>query len=274
MSVRSIVCMVACGWFSVSAYAQTPSPTASAKPSTESAKPAREPGLYATITTSMGTIVAKLFEEESPKTVKNFADLAMGRKTWVDPKTQARVKRPLYNGLIFHRVIPGFMIQTGDPEGTGMGGTDVIPDEFHPSLMFDRPGRLGMANAGLGTGSSQFFITEVPTPHLNGKHTIFGQVVEGQDVVEKIARVPASPDNNRPNTPVRMTRVTVARVGAAPAGAKPAGAKPARAKPARTKPTSRAKPTSGAPAAGTATPTTGAPKPASSRTKPVADPVK
>jgi cyclophilin family peptidyl-prolyl cis-trans isomerase len=246
---------------SVLAYAQTPAPPAAAKPATEAAKPAREPGLYATITTSQGTIVAKLFEEESPKTVKNFADLAMGRKEWPDPKTKTRVKRPLFNGLIFHRVIPGFMIQTGDPEGTGMGGTDRIPAEFHPSLTFDRPGRLGMANAGgdPSTGSSQFFITEVPTPHLNGLHPIFGQVVEGQDVVTKIAHVPTNAEN-RPNTPVKMLRVTVARVGPPPAGAKPAAAKPSAAKP---KPgTSKPKPT------------TAKPKPAATKPKPVTEPAK
>ena len=210
-------------------YAQESAKPA-APPATEAAKPAREPGLYMTMTTSMGTIVAKLFDAEAPKTVKNISDLAMGRKEWTDPKTRQRVKRPLYNGLIFHRVIPGFMIQGGDPTGTGNGGTDVIPDEFHPSLTFDRPGRLGMANAGPGTGSCQFFITEVPTPHLNGKHTIFGQVVEGQDVVEKIARVPRNAED-RPITPVRMVRVTVKREGPPPAGAKPAAAKPSAAKP-------------------------------------------
>jgi cyclophilin family peptidyl-prolyl cis-trans isomerase len=217
--------------------AQTPAgeKTASAAKTVDPAKPDREPGLYATITTSMGTIVAKLFEKESPITVKNFTDLAMGRKLWTDPATKQRVKRPLYNGLIFHRVIPGFMIQTGDPLGTGMGGTEAIPDEFDPSLAFDRPGRLGMANAGPGTGSSQFFITEVPTPHLNGRHTIFGQVVEGQDVVEKIARVPRNA-NDKPNTAVRMVRVSVTRVGPAPAVTKPAAAKPAAAKPKATKP--------------------------------------
>ena len=201
--------VVACSVFASFVFAQeggqaaAPKPAAEgAKPAADPAKPEREPGLYATITTSMGTIVAKLFETESPKTVKNFADLAMGRKLWTDPKTGQRTKRPLYNGLIFHRVIPGFMIQGGDPLGTGTGGTDVIPDEFNPSLTFDRPGRFGMANAGPGTGSSQFFITEVPTPHLNGLHTIFAQVVEGQDVVDKIARVPRvrgrQADNRRP----------------------------------------------------------------------------
>lgn len=230
MSVRSVFSVAACGLFAALAFAQEGAQPAAVKPATEPAKPAREPGLYATITTSQGTIVAKLFETESPKTVKNFTDLALGRKLWTDPKTNQRTKRPLYNGLTFHRVIPGFMIQGGDPQGTGMGGTDVIPDEFHPTLTFDRPGRFGMANAGPGTGSSQFFITEAPVAHLNGRHTIFGQVVEGQDVVEKIARVPRGA-NDKPNTAVRMVRVSVKREGPAPASLAPAKPKPTAAKP-------------------------------------------
>lgn len=201
-------------------------------------KPALEPGLYATITTSMGPVTLRLYEKESPITVRNFTDLAAGNKEWLDPKTNQRVKRPLYDGLIFHRVIPGFMIQGGDPTGTGSGGTDPIPDEFDPSLQFDRPGRLAMANAGPQTGSCQFFITEGPTAHLNGRHTIFGQVVEGQEVVEKIARVPRSSED-RPYTPVRIVRVAVRRVGT-PAKPKPGApkAKPAAAKP----PASKVKP--------------------------------
>ncbi len=184
--------------------------------------PARENGLYATIGVShgkepMGRIVLKLYEAESPITVRNFVDLALGRKAWSDPKTGARVRRPLYNGLTFHRVIPGFMIQGGDPLGNGTGGTAVIKDEFHPTLKFDIPGRLAMANAGPNTGSCQFFITEVPTPHLNGKHTIFGQVVEGQDLVGKIARVSRGA-NDKPVTPVIMTKVSIERVGPAPEG--------------------------------------------------------
>ena len=210
--------------------------TQPAKPAApDAAKPARDPGLYVTIVTNHGTIVGKLFEKESPITVRNFVALAQGRKAWTDPKTGQRVTRPLYTGLTCHRVIPDFMIQCGDPQGTGMGGTDVIPDEFHPSLSFDQPGRFGMANAGPGTGSSQFFITEVPTPHLNGKHTIFGQVLEGMEVVRTIARVPTGA-NNKPRTAVRMTRVTIERVGPAPAAAKPAAAKPKAAKPKATKP--------------------------------------
>jgi cyclophilin family peptidyl-prolyl cis-trans isomerase len=253
MSVRSVLSVAACSVFTSFVFAQAgaqpaapKSATEGAKPAADPAKPAREPGLYATITTSMGTIVAKLFEAEAPKTVKNFADLAMGRKMWTDPKTGQRTKRPLYNGLTFHRVIPGFMIQGGDPLGNGTGGTDVIPDEFHPSLTFDRPGRFGMANAGPGTGSSQFFITEVPTPHLNGLHTIFGQVVEGQDVVDKIARVPRVA-GDKPTTLVRIIRVNVKREGPAAVKPKPTAAKPGVAKPKATTP--KAKPSAAKPAA-------------------------
>jgi peptidyl-prolyl cis-trans isomerase A (cyclophilin A) len=150
---------------------------------------------------------------KSPITVKNFMDLALGRKEWTDPKTSQRVKRPLYPGTIFHRVIPGFMIQGGDPTGTGMGGTDTIPEEFDPSLSFDTPGKFGMAKASApGTGSCQFFITEAPTPHLNGLHTVFAQVVEGQDVVEKIARLPRD-GNDKPNMPPKILKITFLRVG-------------------------------------------------------------
>lgn len=212
---------------------------AAVKPKPAAAKPAPpEPGLYATIRTSMGPISVRLYEKESPITVQNFVDLATGKKEFTDPETNQRVKRPLYNGLTFHRVIPGFMIQGGDPEGDGTGGTDEIPDEFHPSLTFDRPGRLAMANAGPRTGSSQFFITEVPTPHLNGRHTIFGQVVSGQAVVEKIVRVPTV-ENDRPKTPVKIVSVTFRRVGPGqqPSAAKPKPAvrKPKTAKPAAPK---------------------------------------
>jgi peptidyl-prolyl cis-trans isomerase A (cyclophilin A) len=176
-----------------------------------------EPGLYATIDTSMGYITVKLFEKEAPLTVANFVGLARGTKAWTDPVTEQRVHLPLYNGTIFHRVIPGFMIQGGDPTGTGMGGTDVIKDEFTPNLAFDRVGRLAMGNAGPGTGSCQFFITEVPTPHLNGLHTIFGQVVQGQEVVGRIARVPKTGD--KPITPILINAITFQRKPASPASA-------------------------------------------------------
>ncbi len=192
--------------------AQAPPAAAPAPP------PAREPGLYATIVTNQGSITVKLFEKEAPITVRNFTGLALGRKAFTDPKTRQRVTRPFYNGLTFHRVIPGFMIQGGDPLGDGTGGTDVIPDEFHPTLKFDQPGRLAMANAGPKTGSCQFFITEVPTPSLNGQHTIFGQVIEGQDVVSKIARVPRNAED-KPRVAVRILKVSVKREGPPPAPA-------------------------------------------------------
>lgn len=149
-----------------------------------------KPGLYAIFHTSKGNITCILFENEAPKTVANFVGLANGTKEWTDPKTGKKVKKRFYDGLIFHRVIPKFMIQGGDPEGTGRGGPGYsFEDEFHPDLKFDRPGKLAMANAGPNTNGSQFFITDVPTPWLNNKHTIFGQVVEGEDVVNNIGKV-------------------------------------------------------------------------------------
>jgi cyclophilin family peptidyl-prolyl cis-trans isomerase len=196
-------------------FAQTP-PADTQPPA---AKPVeREPGLYATIRTSMGEIVVKLFEVETPITVQNFVDLARGTKAWKDPKTRTMVKRPLYPGTIFHRVIKDFMIQGGDPTATGAGDIGyTIPEEFVPSLKFDQPGRLGMAKASEPhTGSSQFFITTVPTPHLDGLHTVFGQVVEGQDVVNKIDAVPTR--NDKPITPVRLTAIIFRRVGPVPPG--------------------------------------------------------
>jgi cyclophilin family peptidyl-prolyl cis-trans isomerase len=153
--------------------------------------------------------------------VRNFIALARGgTKAWTDPKTGQKTTRALYSGTIFHRVIPGFMIQGGDPMGTGMGdgGMVPIPDEFHPSLKFDKPGRLAMANSGPRTGTCQFFISEVPTPHLDGKHTIFGQVVEGQDIVTKIANTPKDA-NDKPRTPVRLISVKITREGLPPAPA-------------------------------------------------------
>lgn len=211
--------------------AQTPTPAAkppAVKPAAATpAAPAKEPGLYGTLHTSMGDISVKFYEKESPVTVKNFVELALGKKEYLDPRSKEKSRKPLYNGLIFHRVIPGFMIQGGDPLGNGTGGTEPIKDEFAPNLRFDVPGRLAMANAGPGTGSCQFFITEVPTPHLDGKHTIFGQVVEGQDLVTKIVNVPRAPDN-KPITPVIIKTITFKREGpgVGPEGA-PAPAKKA-----------------------------------------------
>jgi cyclophilin family peptidyl-prolyl cis-trans isomerase len=189
-------------------YAQAP---------TAEPKPPRPPGLYAVFKTSQGDITAKLFETETPITVQNFVDLARGTKAWKDPKTRETGKRPLYPNTTFHRVIAGFMIQGGDPTGTGMGEIGyTIPDEFVPTLKFDQPGRLAMANAGPNTGSSQFFITEVPTPHLDGKHTIFGQVVEGQEVVNKIAHLPTVKE--RPQPPVKLFGIIFQREGPVPPG--------------------------------------------------------
>ena len=145
--------------------------------------------IYATFQTTMGAIVVKLLPEKAPVTVENFVGLAEGTKEWTHPRTGEKAKKPLYDGTVFHRVIPEFMIQGGDPMGTGTGGPGYkFADEIGPENKFDRPGLLAMANAGPGTNGSQFFITEVPTPHLNRGHTIFGEVVKGGDLVGKIAR--------------------------------------------------------------------------------------
>jgi peptidyl-prolyl cis-trans isomerase A (cyclophilin A) len=168
-------------------------------------------GLSAKFETTEGVIVVKLFDKESPKTVANFVGLADGTKEWTDPKSRQKVKRPFYDGLIFHRVIPDFMIQGGDPLGTGTGDPGYkFEDEFSSSLTFNRPGLLAMANAGPNTNGSQFFITDAPTPHLTNKHTIFGEVTEGLDVVKKIARVPKGP-GDRPTTPVVIKKLTIIR---------------------------------------------------------------
>ncbi len=173
-------------------------------------------GLYAHLNTSLGPIVLRLFEKESPITVKNFIDLQLGRKAWKDPGSGAMVTRPLYNGTTFHRVIPGFMIQGGDPSGTGSGDAGfTIPDEFAPALKFDRAGLLAMANSGRNTGCCQFFITVAPAPQMNGHHTIFGEVIEGLDVVQYIAKTPRDA-HDRPLTPVRITGLTFKREGQAP----------------------------------------------------------
>jgi len=144
----------------------------------------------ATIRTSLGPIVVRLLPDHAPKTVRNFTELAEGRREWTHPQTGVKSTARLYDGTIFHRVIDGFMIQGGDPIGTGTGGPGYqFADEFHPDLVFDRPYLLAMANAGPGTNGSQFFITTGPTPHLNRRHTIFGEVIEGQDVVDRISKV-------------------------------------------------------------------------------------
>jgi peptidyl-prolyl cis-trans isomerase A (cyclophilin A) len=156
--------------------------------------------LTATLQTNQGTIVVRLFPDQAPKTVRNFVELAEGTRDWTDPRTGQPSRGSLYNGTIFHRVIPDFMIQGGDPLGTGTGGPGYqFADEIHPDLAFSRPYLLAMANAGPGTNGSQFFITTVPTPWLNGKHTIFGEVIEGSDVVDAITHV----DRDRRDRPAK-----------------------------------------------------------------------
>lgn len=157
--------------------------------------------LYVKFETSMGDVVGKLYEDVAPKTVANFVGLITGTTTG----------KPFYDGVIFHRVIPDFMIQGGCPEGSGTGGPGyVIKDEFAPGLRHTKPGLFSMANAGPNTGGSQFFITDAATPWLDGKHAIFGEVTEGYDIVQQIARVPQGA-GNRPRTNVVMNKVTVFR---------------------------------------------------------------
>jgi peptidyl-prolyl cis-trans isomerase A (cyclophilin A) len=165
----------------------------------------------ATLQTSMGDIVIELFSNHAPKTVKNFVDLATGVKEWVDPNIGERVKAKLYDRTIFHRVIPNFMIQGGDPLGSGMGGPGYnFADEFHGELSFDRPYLLAMANAGPNTNGSQFFITVAPTTWLNRKHTIFGEVkvVASQKVVDAIAVVKTGA-NDKPVQAVKINSVLI-----------------------------------------------------------------
>ena len=167
--------------------------------------------LTATLKTSEGTIVLRLFPDHAPKTVSNFVELAEGSREWTDPQTRSSSTGKLYDGTIFHRVIPDFMIQGGDPLGTGTGGPGYqFGDEFHPDLTFSRPYLLAMANAGPGTNGSQFFITTAPTPWLNRKHTIFGEVIEGADVVDRISRVKTHA-GDRPVTDVVLESVVVTR---------------------------------------------------------------
>lgn len=164
----------------------------------EEEKPA---ALTAVFHTSMGKISCELYPQEAPLTVENFVSLARGTKKWIDPDTGKEVTRPLYDGTVFHRVIPEFMIQGGDPLGAGIGGPGYeFKDEISGKFKFDAPGILAMANAGPNTNGSQFFITVAPTPWLNGHHTIFGRVVSGLDVVEAISRV----ERDRQDKPLKQ----------------------------------------------------------------------
>jgi peptidyl-prolyl cis-trans isomerase A (cyclophilin A) len=183
--------------------------------------------LYARLRTTQGVIVVTLEEHRAPRTVQSFVGLATGKMDWEDPKTGETMKGvPLYDGVRFHRVIPDFMIQCGDPNSRypeaaghwGRGGPGYrFSDEFHAELSHDGPGVLSMANSGPGTNGSQWFITERATAHLNGKHTVFGKVVVGQDIVAKIARVPCGP-GNRPKTDVVLDKVEVFRSATTPTG--------------------------------------------------------
>jgi peptidyl-prolyl cis-trans isomerase A (cyclophilin A) len=166
---------------------------------------------FAHFHTTLGDFTIELLDAQAPKTAANFAGLAEGTREWKHPKTGESHKKPFYDGLVFHRVIEGFMIQGGDPLGQGFGGPGYqFPDEFHPDLRHDRAGILSMANAGPNSNGSQFFITLAPTPHLDRKHSVFGRVVDGLDVVEKIGRVQTD-RNDRPVTPVVMNKVTIER---------------------------------------------------------------
>jgi peptidyl-prolyl cis-trans isomerase A (cyclophilin A) len=167
--------------------------------------------VYATLSTTAGDIRLKLFPNHAPKTVANFVELAEGGKEWTNPNTGKTTTEKLYDGTVFHRVIPNFMIQGGDPLGRGRGGPGYrFADEFHPELAFSKPYLLAMANAGPGTNGSQFFITVAATEWLTAKHTIFGEVTKGTDVVDAIATTPTGPQD-RPRTDVVLESVTIER---------------------------------------------------------------
>jgi peptidyl-prolyl cis-trans isomerase A (cyclophilin A) len=208
-----------------------PAPPATTKPAPTTKKPAAPttpaapaataakygPGTYAHFTTSHGNFIVRLFDKDAPLTVQNFVGLAEGKKQWTDPRTGRPVRRPYYNNLTFHRIIPNFMIQGGDPLGTGVGGPGfTFKDEISPKLKHDRPGIVSMANAGPNTNGGQFFITVAAYPSLDGHYSIFGEVVEGLEVVMAISKVPTTGPKgspaNRPLKPVIMKSVRIERV--------------------------------------------------------------
>ena len=189
----------------------TPAPPAAPPPGVTGWQKAAYEGqqLYATMQTNQGTVHLRLFAKDAPKTVANFVGLASGEKEWTDPATGQKTTKPLYSGTIFHRVIPNFMIQGGDPLGTGTGDPGYrFEDEVQGERTFSTPGILAMANAGPNTNGSQFFITVAPTPWLNKRHTIFGEVVKGMDVVEKIVNLPRD-GRDRPQQPVTIEKITI-----------------------------------------------------------------
>ena len=175
------------------------------------------PGIYAHFTTTNGNFIVKFFDKDAPKTVENFVGLAEGKKQWTDPRTGRPIRRPYYRNVLFHRVIPNFMIQGGDPEGTGMGGPGyTFDDEISPNHRHNKPGIVSMANRGPNTNGGQFFITVAPYPSLDGKYSIFGEVVEGLDNVIAISKVPTSGPRgepaNKPKKDVVINNVRIERV--------------------------------------------------------------
>jgi peptidyl-prolyl cis-trans isomerase A (cyclophilin A) len=167
--------------------------------------------IYAEFITSEGSFTARLFDQEAPKTVANFVELAEGTKEWTDPRSSRKVTQPYYDGVIFHRVIDGFMIQSGDPLGQGIGGPGyTFADEFHKSLRHDKAGILSMANRGPNTNGGQFFITLGPTPHLDDRHSVFGEVTEGMDVVRKIGSTKTG-DRDRPLKDIVIQTIRIER---------------------------------------------------------------
>ncbi len=169
------------------------------------------PGVYARFDTSEGSFTATLFDQDAPKTVANFVGLAEGTQEWTDPRTNKKVRLPYYDGIVFHRVIAGFMIQGGDPLGQGIGGPGyTFADEFHPARRHDKAGILSMANRGPNTNGGQFFITLAPTPHLDDRHSVFGEVVDGLDVVLKIGNT-RTDQRDRPVADIVIRSVTIER---------------------------------------------------------------
>jgi peptidyl-prolyl cis-trans isomerase A (cyclophilin A) len=238
IALFSVAAMAA--WAQADSSSQTTPAKPAAKPATHSAthRAASSGEPTAVFDTTVGKLRCTLFEKETPITVKNFIDLATGTKDWTNPVSHAtKHNTPLYDGTIFHRVIPGFMIQGGDPAGNGTGDPGYkFKDEIVSTLTFDRPGRLAMANSGPGTNGSQFFITEVPTPHLNGRHTIFGQCDDASvTLVKQITHMATDPSTDKPFRPVKIVHLTIVRGAAAAPAAKPPtpAKKPAAATPAK-----------------------------------------
>lgn len=169
------------------------------------------PGVYAQFITSEGSFTVRLFDQEAPRTVENFVGLAEGTKEWTDPRTSQKVKKPYYDGVTFHRVIEGFMIQGGDPLGQGIGGPGyTFADEFHPKARHSKAGILSMANRGPNTNGGQFFITLAPTPHLDDRHSVFGEVVDGMDVVNRIGST-STTDRDRPVKDIVIQTIRIER---------------------------------------------------------------